>query len=82
MTRPNWIQFRTESGSVYSLDSQRMTWEREPNANSPLVRQDYGDLLVWPEVHIGQGVDMYGTGLTFGVRVMRTSPVTEIINAG
>lgn len=81
---PMELRITTESGSIYFLNKNAMTWDRilaSPHSDptSP-VRTRGGPLLEWPQVVVGQPVDIMGppiqTGATF--RLVRTSPVTKV----
>lgn len=74
------LRITTQSGSIYLLDREKMTWSRPDNPNSPMVRTNVGDLKKWPEVAIGQPMVLIGTSLTPGglCRAMTTSLVVAV----
>lgn len=69
------VQFTTESGSTYILDSEAMTWSRLDGVTK--IRTTGGKFLGWPEVKVGKPVNIVGPALTPGAdcRLITTSPV-------
>ena len=48
------MTFKTETGSVYTLDKGTMGWSRVATSESGKIRKEFGTLLVWPEVEVGK----------------------------
>jgi hypothetical protein len=49
------IRFRTESNSLYLIDTDAMTWERtHTTEKSGRIRSETGKLLAQPEITIGE----------------------------
>jgi hypothetical protein len=75
------IRFKTESGSLYELDEEAMTWSRlTHSAESVAVRTKSGPMLKWPEVKIGRECRILGPSLSFvgGIRLIETTPVVSV----
>jgi hypothetical protein len=75
----------TETGSVYRLDRDKMTWERQQipridDKNFPL-RTVSGKLHEWPDVELSQPLVMMGPPIDSKAdyRIVRTSLVRKII---
>lgn len=76
----------TETGSVYILDREQMTWEKTKHipaitAIAPMpVRTKGGPLIKWPEIHIGQPMILLGPPITEGTdgRAITTSYVIGV----
>jgi len=83
------VDVETESGSIYHLDKEEMTWEKtraNPNPNSwPIstqpVRTPGGKLLRWPVIEPGKGLELIGPPLdsTADYRKITTTWITRII---
>ena len=74
----------TETGSLYELDSEKMTWERLTegvNSIDNTVRQPHGDLKVFPKMIVGESLVLLGTPLQEGFthRLITTSPVKIVL---
>ena len=49
------VQFRTQNGTIYELDSKQMTWRKVKLTNlSGETRANSGKLLSWPIIEIGK----------------------------
>ena len=84
------MKVTTQSGSVYDLDRDTMTWSRkrvreytedeEIDMTNPL-RTAQGELRVWPVVEVGISLILQCPPLVPGTdgRVIWTSPVTEVL---
>jgi hypothetical protein len=78
------LRITTESGSIYFLNKNTMTWDRilaspHPDPVSP-VRTRGGLLLEWPQAVVGEPIDIIGPPIVAGAtfRLVRTSPVTNV----
>lgn len=73
------LEFTTESGAVYVLDKELMTWSRGGNSTYNL-RSTEGKLLEWPKVEVGKPVEMWGPPFRKGaaIRLIFTTPVISI----
>jgi len=78
------LRITTESGSIYFLNKNTMTWDRViASAHSDPaypVRTRGGPLLEWPQVVVGQPVDIMGPPIQAGAtfRLVRTTPVLKV----
>lgn len=78
------LRITTESGSIYFLNKNTMTWDRtlaSPHSDASFpVRTRGGPLLEWPQVVVGQPVDIMGPPIQAGAtfRLVRTSPVMHV----
>lgn len=82
------VMVKTESGSTYLLDDERMTWSRlreRPYEGfyegwKDTVRTQEGPLNAWPSIMVGEPLNLIGPPLSEGtnVRLISTSPVVEI----
>jgi hypothetical protein len=79
------VRWRTATGSVYEIerDGAGMRWRRlEATLASGTLREpDDWPLLEWPQIVVGWPAVLIGPPLvaTAHVRVVRTSPVMEVI---
>ncbi len=73
------MRFTTETGSVYTLDRDAMSWTRTRTYHSGKIRQEFGTLLVWPEVEIGKTVYLCDSKVLPGCshHYVFTSPVVS-----
>lgn len=74
-------KFRTQTGSIYVLNRQKMTWERRyESENSGGIRQTSGELTHWPEIKVGQSVILADKSVLpgFSYHAVYTSNVVEI----
>lgn len=72
----------TETGSVYILDDEAMTWARvKRGPESGYIRTDGGDLVAFPEIKIGEGLALLGPPIVSQAdgRIVFTSPVRMAI---
>jgi hypothetical protein len=83
--RVSAMTITTETGSVYRLDRDKMTWERQQipridDKNFPL-RTVSGKLHEWPDVELSQPLVMMGPPIDSKAdyRIVRTSLVRKII---
>ena len=80
------LRFRTESGSLYKLDKEKMTWERTyaRKGSSGIIRNESGTLVRWPDIFEGQPAVMQDTNVREGANAhyVRTSYVVEISREG
>jgi len=67
------ITFRTESGSVYTLDGDK--W----SSTSASTRTSGGPMFEHSKVEIGKPVGIVGPGLVTGTRLILTTPVVKIM---
>ncbi len=75
------MKFRTETGSIYDLDQEKMTWKRlSTTDNSGQIRNEHGHLLVWPLLVIGHSAQLEDDTIKAGYdkHMVATSRVTEI----
>lgn len=68
------VRFKTESGTRYTVDTVKKTWERDGEVP---IRTGSGTYYDWSGVRIGEPVWFTGEGLVFGTRLISTSIVTE-----
>jgi hypothetical protein len=76
------MKFKTESGSVYEVDTDKMTWRRESTTDrSGTIRNEHGDLLFAPDIVIGEPCELQDTSVLpgHGLHFVVTSRVTEIL---
>ena len=73
---------RTQTGSIYQIDTEAMTWTRlESTEHSGRLRTDGGALSCEPEIKLGERMIILGppiTPWTYG-RIILTTPVVEIL---
>ena len=50
------MTFKTKTGSVYTLDKGTMGWSRVKTEESGDIRREFGTLLDWPKITIGEPV--------------------------
>ena len=74
------MKFTTETGSVYTLDKGTMGWSRVSTSESGTIRQEFGTLLEWPEVEVGEAVYLRDSKVLPGHlhHYVFTSYVTEV----
>lgn len=80
------IRFETKSGSVYALDSEAKTWQRESKTGeSGEIRTESGKIIgLFPEVKLNYPVVIFTDPAAdtpeFADRYLRTSFVTKILS--
>lgn len=77
------ITFTTETGTIYKLDESNMTWSGIcETEEAGLTYKDYGQLLFWPDITIGQRailvVKLFNDATMSYGRTITTSPVKSI----
>lgn len=70
---------KTETGSIYVLNREKMSWRRAAASKHP-VRTDDGQLVEWPIMNVGQPLVLLGPPIAqdADLRVIRTSNITEV----
>lgn len=74
------MTFKTENGSVYTLDKGTMGWCRQKSDKSGVIRQEFGTLRTWPEICVGHSVWLDDNKAREGCthHFVQTSLVTEV----
>jgi len=76
------VTFKTESGSVYRINYEKMTWERL-NTGDPkhTSRKNSGNLVARPGIEIGRPAFLQDDDILPGciTHFVQTTEVTEII---
>jgi len=75
------MRFRTETGSIYDLDQEKMTWRRLGRSPaSGQIRNEHGQLLIWPNIIVGKQAILEDDTIKAGYdrHYVATSRVTEI----
>lgn len=79
------LRFRTESNSLYKLDSKTMTWERTyKGKEAGELRSESGKLMRWPQINMYEPAVLTDGELKPGcdIHYIRTSAVREISKEG
>jgi hypothetical protein len=74
------IKFTTESGSIYTIDTQNKKWYRNYNPSSTHVRGTTGDyIIITKNIMVGQPVVIIGLPIVEDsqARVITTSKVIK-----
>ena len=73
--------FRTESGSAYILDRESMHWARIKSGESGKIRREFGTLVEWPVIKVGERAVLYDSKVKPGyiAHAVETSVVTEVV---
>lgn len=69
----------TQSGAVYILDKEAMTWERTGVSGYEL-RSRSGTLLEWPTIKIGSCLELWCPAFVEGAmgRIIMSTPVVNV----
>ena len=76
------MKFKTESGSVFTVDAGTMRWHRvSTTPESGDIRQEFGNLEGWPEIVVGKRALIFDKSVLPGMdaHAIYTSVVTEIL---
>lgn len=75
------MKFKTETGSVYLLDRGTMGWSRTKTEKSGEIRQEFGTLIEWPDITLGDRAILLDTSVREGFdgHAVITSRVTETL---
>ena len=75
------MRFKTETGSIYDLDQEKMTWRRLGRSpSSGQIRNEHGELTLWPIIVVGHSAMLEDKTIKAGYdrHYVATSRVTEI----
>jgi hypothetical protein len=79
------VTVRTETGSCYELNRATFSWRRRAaTGQSGCLFTEQGQLKRWPEIKVGERMNLESKSLffgDFGTRLTSTSLVTEITEA-
>jgi len=74
-------KFKTETGSIYLVDTDAMTWERLSNTGVSPIRTETGPLTEVPELVVGRSAELIGPPFVPNAvaRAIITSRIVEIL---
>jgi len=76
------VRFRTETGSVYTVDNERLTWRRvHRTTRSGRLRTESGELTAPVVPRVGESATLVGPPFRLGVgpRLIVTTPVVAVL---